>query len=143
MSDFTPISAALGGALIGAAATAMLLFNGRVAGISGILGGVLRPERGDTMWRVVFVLGLFVGGVVFGALRPSSFDATASPHLAIAIAAGLLVGAGVQLSNGCTSGHGVCGVSRLSKRSLAATMMFMTTGALTVFVMRHVLGGAS
>jgi uncharacterized membrane protein YedE/YeeE len=141
MTDFTPISSTLGGVLIGASASAMLLLNGKVAGISGIVGGMLRPAKGDGLWRVLFVAGLLSAGFVFSRLRPDAIgDPPAQPLLVTAIA-GLLVGFGTQLANGCTSGHGVCGLSRLSMRSLVATLTFMATGAATVLVVRHLWRG--
>jgi uncharacterized membrane protein YedE/YeeE len=142
MTSFTPIASLLGGALIGTSATAMLMLDGKVAGISGILGGLVRPKGGDVAWRALFAVGLLMGGFAMAELRPSSFD-VASHSLFVVAVAGLLVGVGTALSNGCTSGHGVCGISRFSRRSIAATATFMATGAATVFVVRHLLGGAS
>ena len=141
MSNFTPWSALLGGALIGVSASVLLLLNGRVAGISGIVGGLLRRRPEETAWRVLFVAGLLVGGVVVMLVRPASFG-TAPVSVPLAVLAGLFVGFGTRLGSGCTSGHGVCGISRLSGRSLAATMTFMATGALATFVVHHVVGGA-
>src|SRR5262249_4048023 len=113
MSNFTPIASTIGGALIGAAATTLLVLSGKVAGISGIVGGRLRPARGERAWRALFVVGLLAGGAVIGWLRPQAIGAAPSSPIAITILAGLLVGVGTQLGNGCTSGHGVCGISRL------------------------------
>ena len=136
---FTPWSALAGGVLIGVAAGMLALLNGRIAGISGVVGGLLKPARGDVGWRVAFVLGL-VGAplvyMVFAAVPAPQIDA----GLGMLIAAGLLVGIGTRYGSGCTSGHGVCGLSRLSLRSLAATLSFMGAGFATVFVMRHLLG---
>lgn len=132
----------VGGALIGLSASLMLLFNGRVAGISGIVGGLIAPMRGDTAWRVLFFVGLLVGGVLLRLVRPESFGAptaVSAGGLALLAGAGVLVGIGSRLGNGCTSGHGVCGISRGSVRSIAATVTFMATGMLTVFVVRHLL----
>jgi uncharacterized membrane protein YedE/YeeE len=144
MANFTPVASAIGGALIGVAATMMLTLNGRIAGISGILGGTLRPKPGDVAWRVLFLVGLIAGGAVFAWLVPDAIGGAPRVPIVLFIVAGLLVGAGTQLGNGCTSGHGVCGISRLSKRCIVATMTFMATGAATVFVVRHVLSlGAS
>lgn len=131
----------LGGILIGLAASLLLLFNGRVAGISGIVGGLLPPERGDIGWRVAFVAGLVGGGLLLGGLFPRVLGAPVVTGVAVPVVAGLLVGFGTRLGNGCTSGHGVCGLARGSLRSLVATLTFMATGALTVFLVRHVLGG--
>jgi uncharacterized membrane protein YedE/YeeE len=133
--------ALVGGALIGGAASGLLLFNGRIAGISGIFGGLLVPEREETAWRVAFVLGLLAGGGVLLVADPAAFPAHQPRALAVLAAGGLLVGVGTKISNGCTSGHGVCGLSRRSPRSLAATLTFMTTGALTVYVVNHIVQG--
>jgi uncharacterized membrane protein YedE/YeeE len=142
MTNFTPIASLVGGALIGTSASAMLVLDGKVAGISGILRGLLRPKSGDGAWRALFAVGLLVGGFVMIVIRPSSFGVSHHSLLVVAIA-GLVVGVGTGLSNGCTSGHGVCGVSRFSVRSIVATVTFIATGAATVFVVRHLLGGAS
>lgn len=141
MNDFTPLPSLLGGVLIGLAATILLAWNGRIAGISGILGGVLLPKSGEVSWRAVFLAGLVAGGFLLRIIYPSAFPAEASGSLPVIAAAGLLVGFGTRLGSGCTSGHGVCGLSRLSARSLVATLTFMATGALTVFVVHHVIGG--
>ena len=138
---FTPWASLAGGILIGLAAALLLLANGRVAGISGILGGLLRPARGDVAWRVAFVAGLFLAPIVWLTMRampPAQIDH--SP--ALLAAGGLLVGIGTRFGSGCTSGHGVCGIARLSPRSLLATACFVGAGFVTVFVVRHVLGGA-
>ncbi|MCC7702626.1 YeeE/YedE family protein [Janthinobacterium sp. GW460P] len=133
---FTPWTSLAGGMLIGLAAALLILFNGRIAGISGILGGVLRPRSGDLGWRIAFLAGLIGTPLLWQlwqALPPVQVDA-GTPAL---IAAGLLVGVGVRYGAGCTSGHGVCGLSRLSPRSLAATCAFMAAGFLTVYLLRH------
>ncbi|MBS0307447.1 MAG: YeeE/YedE family protein [Proteobacteria bacterium] len=137
---FTPLLSLSGGLLIGLAAAALVLFNGRIAGISGIVGGLLRPQTGDRAWRLAFIVGLLLSPLLYGlavALPESRVDA-GWPTL---IAAGLLVGIGTRYGSGCTSGHGVCGISRLSPRSLVATVIFMAAGFATVFIVRHVLGG--
>lgn len=137
-NSFTPWSSLFGGMLIGLAAAMFVLLNGRVAGISGVLGGLLTPVRGDVLWRVAFVGGIMMTPLayyVFQALPPVQIDA----DYAALIAAGLLVGVGTRYGAGCTSGHGVCGLSRLSLRSLVATATFMGAGFATVFVLRHVL----
>ena len=137
---FTPMSALFGGALIGLATALLLLLNGRVAGISGIVGGLLRPRPGEVAWRVAFVAGLMAAPLVYAlvhALPVAQIDA----GNATLIAAGLLVGVGTRFGAGCTSGHGVCGMARLSGRSMVATGVFMAAGACTVFITRHVLGG--
>jgi uncharacterized membrane protein YedE/YeeE len=136
---FTPWASLAGGILIGLATALLLLANGRVAGISGILGGLLRPSPGDVAWRVAFIGGLFVAPLVWltmGAMPPAQIDH--SP--ALLAAGGLLVGIGTRFGSGCTSGHGVCGIARLSPRSLLATVCFIGAGFVTVFIVRHVLG---
>jgi uncharacterized membrane protein YedE/YeeE len=136
---FTPWSAAAGGALIGLAAAMFILLNGRIAGISGVLGGLLKPVRGDVAWRVAFLAGL-VGAPLLYALFAPLPAPTIDAGTGALVLAGLLVGVGTRYGSGCTSGHGVCGISRLSIRSLAATATFMAFGFLTVFIVRHVLG---
>ncbi len=138
-SHFTPLSALAGGVLIGIAAAMFALLNGRIAGISGVLGGLFKPARGDIAWRVAFVVGLVGAPLVyllFAALPEPQIDA----GYGALILAGLLVGAGTRYGSGCTSGHGVCGLSRLSPRSLVATVAFTGAGFATVFVTRHLLG---
>ncbi|MFZ6649470.1 YeeE/YedE family protein [Undibacterium sp. TJN25] len=140
-NSFTPYAALLGGALIGLAAALLMLFSGRIAGISGIVGGLFRPTDGQRGWRIAFMMGLVISPLayqLFAALPESSVDAS-WPVLVIA---GLLVGFGTRYGSGCTSGHGVCGLSRLSPRSLAATLLFMAAGFATVYVLRHLLGAA-
>jgi uncharacterized protein len=140
MEHFTPVSAAIGGILIGLSAAILWLGIGRIAGISGIVGSLLTPHAGDIAWRVAFLAGLVLapdlygvaGGFLPGVVLPSSS--------AVVIAGGLLVGFGTRLGGGCTSGHGVCGLARLSPRSLAATVLFMSGGFATVFVIRHLIG---
>jgi uncharacterized membrane protein YedE/YeeE len=133
----TPWTALAGGLLIGLAASGFVLLNGRIAGISGILGGLLRPARGDIAWRVAFLAGL-AGAPLFYALFSALPEARIDAGGATLAAAGLLVGIGTRYGAGCTSGHGVCGLSRRSPRSLAATAAFMLAGFATVFVLRHV-----
>ncbi len=138
-TSFTPWTALAGGLLIGLATALLLLFSGRIAGISGIVGGLLKPVRGDLAWRAAFVAGLVMAPMawlVFAAL-PRLHVAAGTPTL---VAAGLLVGVGTRYGSGCTSGHGVCGISRGSPRSLVATGSFMAAGFVTVFVVRHLLG---
>ena len=136
---FTPIASLLGGALIGLSASALLALNGRIAGISGILGALITGDVADRGWRGAFLAGLLSAGVVVALAFPGALRSSAPVPLAITVVAGLLVGFGTQLGMGCTSGHGVCGISRLSKRSLVATMTFMVTGAVAAFVVQHVL----
>jgi uncharacterized membrane protein YedE/YeeE len=138
-TNFTPWSALAGGLLIGVATAVFLLFNGRIAGISGILGGLLRPSKGDIGWRIAFLLGLVLSPFVFGLVTPLPAVRVDAGSTLLVIA-GLLVGIGTRYGSGCTSGHGVCGVSRRSPRSLAATAAFMLAGFATVFIMRHVIG---
>jgi hypothetical protein len=138
-SHFTPFGALAGGALIGLAAAMFALLNGRIAGISGVLGGLLAPAKGDSAWRIAFVLGLVGAPLVyllFAAVPRPRIDA----GYGALILAGLLVGVGTRYGSGCTSGHGVCGLARLSPRSLVATAAFMGAGFATVFVTRHLAG---
>jgi uncharacterized membrane protein YedE/YeeE len=134
--SFTPWASLLGGVLIGLAASLLLWAHGRVAGISGIFGNLLRPVPGDTAWRAAFVAGLVLAGLVGVSLAPSAFAPHPERTAVHALVAGLLVGFGTRLGNGCTSGHGVCGLARGSPRSLAATVTFMAVAALTVLVLR-------
>lgn len=137
---FTPYSALAGGAIIGAAVALLLLFNGRIAGISGITGGLLSAGGRERGWRAAFLGGLLISPWLHAAAAalPSAEIAAGSGGLAVA---GLLVGVGTRLGSGCTSGHGVCGVARLAPRSLAATAVFMLLGFMTVWLMHHLLGG--
>lgn len=137
--NFTPLSAAGGGLLIGAAVAILLFFNGRIAGISGILGGLFNVKKNDVAWRLAFLGGLVLSAAfwqIFAALPPIQIDAS----LSTIFIAGVFVGVGTSYASGCTSGHGVCGLSRISPRSLVATLVFMMTGMATVFVVRHVFG---
>jgi uncharacterized membrane protein YedE/YeeE len=140
LANFTPGLSLTGGLVIGAAAALLLLFNGRVAGISGILGGLLSLPRQDMRWRATFLIGL-VGAPMLASL----FGMPATPDIQASwgeiLVAGFLVGLGTRYAGGCTSGHGVCGISRGSIRSLVATLVFMAAGFLTVFVQRHLIGG--
>lgn len=142
MTEFTPLSATLGGLLIGLASALLLLANRRVAGISGILGLTLWPPAGENRtWRMAFLVGLPLGAAIVSFVSgPLALQIDASP--VTLVTAGLLVGFGTRLGNGCTSGHGVCGVSRGSRRSIAATLTFMTVAVASVFVVRHLIGGA-
>jgi uncharacterized protein len=138
-ASFTPGSAAIGGVIIGIAAAMLAFLNGRIAGISGIVGGLFRPAPGDVAWRLAFVAGLIAAPLLYAivaALPPVVIEAS-YPTLVVA---GLLVGIGTRYGAGCTSGHGVCGVSRLSPRSIVATLSFMAAGFANVFVARHVIG---
>ncbi|MDH7942381.1 YeeE/YedE family protein [Pseudohongiella sp. SYSU M77423] len=135
---FTPWAALAGGALIGLAAAMFILLNGRIAGISGIVGGLLNPQTGDVTWRIMFVLGMLLAPAVW-LLAADMPGIQIDADYPLLIIAGLLVGISTRYGAGCTSGHGVCGISRLSPRSVIATLAFMATGFLTVFIMRHVL----
>jgi uncharacterized membrane protein YedE/YeeE len=138
-THFTPFASLTGGVILGVASAIFILINGRILGISGILGGLLPPKAGDTTWRIAFMLGLFAAPTVFHAVVPAQF--ITAPRIDatdwMVVAAGLLVGIGTRYASGCTSGHGVCGLSRLSPRSLLATMSFMGAGFAMVYVMRH------
>jgi uncharacterized membrane protein YedE/YeeE len=143
MSNFTPVSALIGGLLIGLAAVILLLFNGRVMGVTGITGGILQPERHDVLWRVLFLVSLAVAPILYSwaSSKPIVIEVTGS--LPLLIIGGFLTGLGACAGSGCTSGHGVCGLGRLSTRSLVVTVTFMITAIATVYVTRHLLGSAS
>jgi uncharacterized membrane protein YedE/YeeE len=140
---FTPWSSLVGGILIGVSAAALLLGEGRIAGITGIVDGALKPRAGDLAWRLWFLAGLVGGGFVASFVWPSAFPSGLPAAPALLVAAGLLVGFGTRLGNGCTSGHGVCGLGRASTRSLVAVLTFMAAAAVTVFVMRHLIHGGA
>lgn len=141
MTNFTPISAAIGGALIGLSAVLLMLFNGRIAGVTGITAGILDPLSSDRSWRATFVLGL-VAAPLSAVLLGYSLPIVQMPASYVTIAvAGLLVGFGTRLSNGCTSGHGICGIARLSPRSIIATGIFMVAAIVVVAITRHGFGG--
>jgi uncharacterized membrane protein YedE/YeeE len=140
-AHFTPFASLAGGIILGVASAIFILVNGRILGISGILGGLLPPKAGDTTWRVAFLLGMLAAPTVFHAVVPERY--INAPRIDasgwVVIAAGLLVGIGTRYASGCTSGHGVCGLSRLSPRSLVATLSFMGAGFVMVYVLRHIL----
>ena len=140
-AHFTPWASLAGGVVLGVGSAIFILFNGRILGISSIVGGLLPPQSGNILWRLVFLAGLFLAPAVFGWLAPA--DLITAPRIDAElwglIAAGLLVGFGTRCASGCTSGHGVCGLSRLSVRSLVATLSFMTAGFVTVYLLRHAL----
>ena len=138
METFTPVSALAGGALIGAAAVLFMGLSGRIAGISGILGGLLAPPGNDWAWRAAFVAGLMAAPLLTAAVTGSLPMASIPPSMTMMIVGGLLVGFGTRLGSGCTSGHGVCGIARLSARSVVATAPFVGAGSATVFLVRHV-----
>lgn len=137
-NSFTPWASAAGGVLIGIAAAMFVLLNGRIAGISGVVGGLLRPTRGDIAWRAAFLGGLVLAPWIYVGVA-GAFPVRIEAGSSTLVLAGLLVGIGTRYGAGCTSGHGVCGISRLSLRSIVATLAFMGAGFLTVFVLRHVL----
>ena len=138
---FTPWASLGGGLLLGVASALFILLNGRILGISGILGGLMPPKVGDTLWRLAFLLGLGAAPMVFHGLAPVGFAVPPriEAGLPVVVGAGLLVGIGTRYASGCTSGHGVCGLSRLSPRSLVATLSFMGAGFVTVYVLRHLI----
>lgn len=138
-TTFTPISGLLGGVLIGLASAGLLLASGKIAGISGILGRSLFPESGDLGWRLAFLVGLPIGAWLTARVSPGTTEFSITANTLLLVAGGLFVGFGTQLGNGCTSGHGVCGLARGSRRSIVATVTFMATAAITVFLVRHVL----
>jgi uncharacterized membrane protein YedE/YeeE len=140
LANFTPVSAAIGGALIGLAATLLMLFTGRIAGISGIFAGCLGSSLDDKGWRVAFIAGLLLAPLTAGLFGYPLPSPEIPASFSIIVVAGLLVGFGTRLSGGCTSGHGVCGIARLSARSLVATAIFMATAIVVVALSRHVLG---
>jgi hypothetical protein len=142
MESFTPVTSTLGGMLIGIAAAGLLLFHGRIAGISGIAGGIFRREPNDVTWRVMFLVGLFTAGMAWSHFFPQDYAVEIVRSPLALIIAGLAVGIGTQLGSGCTSGHGVCGIGRFSKRSTVATITFMITAAITVVIVNEVLGGS-
>jgi uncharacterized membrane protein YedE/YeeE len=142
-THFTPWTALAGGVLLGIASAMFILLNGRILGISGILGGLLPPRKGDSGWRISFLLGTMAAPLAMSWLLPGASSLLPAPRIdasvVLVVVAGLLVGIGTRYASGCTSGHGVCGLSRLSARSLVATLSFMGAGFATVYVMRHVL----
>lgn len=140
MENFTPYSALAGGALIGIAATILMAVHGRIAGVSGILGSLLAPTAGDVAWRVAFLAGLVAGAALMNVAAGFTAPAPVQQNLAVLALAGALVGYGTRIGAGCTSGHGVCGLARMSGRSLTATVLFMASAASVVFVVRHIVG---
>ncbi len=139
MTEFTPIASSIGGLLIGLSSAMMLVLKGRIAGISGIIGGLPTAPSAERPWRIAFMGGLVAGGVVMFALMPAQFGTQAPVSNLTLVFAGLMVGVGTRIGSGCTSGHGVCGLSRFSPRSMVATALFMSFAAMTVFTVRHVL----
>ena len=139
MENFTPVSGLIGGLLIGLAAALLLLLNGRIGGVSGIVGGLLAPKSPDAGWRAAFVAGLLLGALAYVLATGGMVLVTMQASLPVLVVAGLLVGFGTSLGSGCTSGHGVCGIARLSKRSIVATSVFFGVAMLTVFLTHHVI----
>jgi hypothetical protein len=139
MENFTPLSATAGGALIGISVTLLLLFNGRIGGISGILSGVCLAPKNDRIWRLIFIVGLVLGAYIFQLLEPNFNIPRQNYPLLLLGLGGFLVGFGTRMGSGCTSGHGICGIANLSIRSLIATLTFMATGIITVYIIRHSL----
>ncbi len=139
MENFTPVSAFLGGSLIGLSAILLLLYNGRTAGISGIMNGVFLSPGHEQRWRLAFLLGLILGAFIFQQIVPDFIQFRSDYPLALVAIGGFLVGVGTRLSSGCTSGHGICGIANLSRRSIIATLCFMASGFITVFITKHVL----
>jgi uncharacterized membrane protein YedE/YeeE len=141
MENFTPLASLVGGILIGLTASAILLFNGKIAGVSGIVGGLLDLKKNDMLWRTAFVAGLVTGGFLLSLLSPDAFEFDIVRSGTALAVAGFMVGFGARVGNGCTSGHGVCGISRFSIRSIVATLIFILVGAAAVYVVNHLLGG--
>ncbi|HIF5530706.1 TPA: YeeE/YedE family protein [Vibrio parahaemolyticus] len=139
MLNVIPWESLFGGILLGISATILLLVNGKIAGISGIMNGIMSPKKGDYSWRLLFAVGMIAGGLISVLMLGVAVPSTANLSLGMVIAAGLLVGVGTRLGNGCTSGHGICGMGRLSKRSIVATCVFMAVAGLTVFVRLHLV----
>ncbi len=140
MTEFTPLQGLIGGAIIGLSAAYLLVVNGRIAGVSGIFGGLLASGGSGSVWRLMFVLGLVGGAGLTASIWPAGAPSVSlSGNWVVLVTGGLLVGAGTRLGNGCTSGHGVCGIPRLSARSITATAVFFAVAALTVFVLRHMV----
>ena len=139
MQNFTPVSGLIGGMLIGLSTVLLILFNGRIAGISGIVGGLLARKGSEIGWRAVFVVGLLLGAFVYMLATGGALPVNIQASLPGMVAAGLLVGFGTRLGSGCTSGHGVSGIARFSKRSIVATLVFFVTAIITVFLTHHVL----
>ena len=137
MGDFTPYSGFFGGVLIGVASVVLLFANGRLAGISGIVGGLLAPPFSDSAWRLMFIVGLWLGAVAFMFAKGGPIAVAIQASLPVMAVAGFLVGIGTRMGGGCTSGHGICGVARLSKRSMVATIVFIATAMATVYAVRH------
>jgi uncharacterized protein len=141
MTEFTPVSGLLGGMLVGLSSALMLWGTGRIAGISGIFGGLLTPAQGEVGWRVMFIVGMVLGGLFWPLFTGDRLPVDLQVSWPIMLVAGLLAGFGTRMGSGCTSGHGVCGIGRLAPRSIVATLTFMGSAFLTTYLMRHLIGG--
>ena len=142
LENFTPVSALLGGALIGLSVSLLLLFNGRMAGISGIMNGLFSSPKKEEIWRGLFILGLILGAVIFQLLTNNSLIVRQGYPILLIILGGFLVGVGTRMGSGCTSGHGICGIANFSIRSITATITFMLSGMVTVYILKHLIGVA-
>ena len=140
-TEFTPYAGFFGGLLIGLSAVLFMLFNGRVAGVTGITGGILEPVKGDIAWRIIFLVSAMAAPALYSFFTNVEVDIQITSDIRLLVAGGLLVGFGACMASGCTSGHGVCGLGRLSKRSLVVTLTFMATAFLTVYLLQHVFAG--
>lgn len=142
MENFTPVSALVGGALIGTAMVLLFWFNGKIAGISGLIGGVINGHADDKSWRILFLAGLVLSGLIYHFYIPDIYSGMPVHSTPILMLGGFLVGFGTRMGNGCTSGHGLFGIARLSKRSIVATLLFMSSAIVTVYLLRHILSVA-
>ncbi len=140
LENFTPISALLGGALIGLSASLLLLLNGRMAGISGIMNGLFSSPKKEELWRGLFLMGLIIGALLFQWISHDGLQLRQNYPLGLIVVGGFFVGMGTRMGSGCTSGHGICGMAQFSKRSMVATAVFMLSGMVTVFIVKHVIG---
>lgn len=140
MQNFTPISALIGGSLIGLSTVLLFWLNGRIAGISGIFHGLFPPHKNEFLWRALFLIGLIMGSLIYYAFPQIQFIPRTQYPIPLLVCSGILVGIGTKLSGGCTSGHGICGIARMSARSFIATIIFFIFGLLTVYVVRHIWG---
>jgi len=141
MHEFTPVMSTLGGVMIGLAVAALYFFNGKFLGVSGITAALLGPDHSGKRWRLTFMAGLLTGGALLLAFHPAALSARSPYSIPVLIVAGLLVGYGSSMGKGCTSGHGICGISRFSARSLVATGVFMVAGIATVYITHHLMAG--
>lgn len=143
MSEFTPVLSTIGGILVGLAVAGLFFFNGRILGISNIAAELFGSDHAGRTWRLTFILGLLAGGGLLKLFYPTALSVPSPHSVAVLVLAGLLVGYGTGMGRGCTSGHGICGISRLSPRSIVATLIFMVSGMATVYVTNHLLGGGT